>query len=73
MTATLLVELFTEELPPKALNRLGEAFASGVEAGLRKRGFLEEGSAARAFATPRRLAVSISAVRAATDPKTIEV
>ena len=73
MTATLLVELFTEELPPKALNRLGEAFASGVEAGLRKRGFLEEGSAARAFATPRRLAVSISAVRAATEPKTIEV
>ncbi|MBL0143645.1 MAG: glycine--tRNA ligase subunit beta [Betaproteobacteria bacterium] len=69
----LLVELLTEELPPKALNRLGEAFASGIDAGLRKRGFLGDGSAATAFATPRRLAVSISAVRAATEPRSVEV
>ncbi|HEX4943725.1 MAG TPA: glycine--tRNA ligase subunit beta, partial [Usitatibacteraceae bacterium] len=73
MSATLLVELFTEELPPKALNRLGESFASGVEAGLRKRGFLGEASAASGFATPRRLAVSITAVRAATEPSMVEV
>jgi glycyl-tRNA synthetase beta chain len=73
MTATLLVELFTEELPPKALPRLGEAFAAGVEAGLRKRGFLAEGSGARSFATPRRLAVSIAAVRGATEPRPTEV
>ena len=36
--ATLLVELLTEELPPKALAALGEAFADGLDAGLRKRG-----------------------------------
>ena len=34
MSANLLVELFTEELPPKALRRLGEAFAAGIAAGL---------------------------------------
>jgi glycyl-tRNA synthetase beta chain len=73
MTATLLVELFTEELPPRALGRLGAAFAAGVEAGLRKRGFLAEGAARTDFATPRRLAVAITGVRAATEPKTVEV
>ena len=31
MTDTLLVELFTEELPPKALRRLGEAFANELQ------------------------------------------
>ncbi|MCL4687168.1 MAG: glycine--tRNA ligase subunit beta [Burkholderiales bacterium] len=71
--ATLLVELFTEELPPKALGRLGEAFAAGLEAGLAKRGFLSDGSARTGYATPRRLAVSITGVRAATEPKAIEV
>ena len=73
MTATLLLELFTEELPPKALGRLGEAFAAGVEGGLRKRGFLADGAARTGYATPRRLAVSISQVRAATEPKSVEV
>jgi len=46
MSDTLIVELLTEELPPKALPRLGEAFAAGIEAGLRERGFLAEGSVA---------------------------
>ena len=73
MSATLLVELLTEELPPKALGRLGESFASGIEAGLRKRGFLGDRSSATAYATPRRLAVSIADVRAATEPRTVEV
>ena len=36
-TATLLVELFTEELPPKALKKLGDAFASAIHQGLSKR------------------------------------
>lgn len=40
----LLVELQTEELPPKALEKLSEAFAAGVEQHLRNRGFLAEGS-----------------------------
>jgi glycyl-tRNA synthetase beta chain len=62
--ALLLVELFTEELPPKSLKRLGEAFAEGIRAGLAKRGLLSPDSAATVFATPRRLGVSLSAVRA---------
>ena len=63
MSATLLVELFTEELPPKALRTLGEAFASGIFTSLQARGLLEAGSAVRAFATPRRLAATISRVQ----------
>ena len=62
MSDTLIVELLTEELPPKALPRLGEAFAAGIEAGLRARGFLDETSRATSYATPRRLAVSITGV-----------
>ena len=64
MSAGLLVELLTEELPPKALKRLGEAFAQGVAAGLAERGLLAAGHATRSFSTPRRLAVHISAVLA---------
>ena len=62
--ATLLVELFTEELPPKALQRLGDAFAQGIVKGLRTRSLLEADSTATVFATPRRLAVAISNVHA---------
>ena len=69
MSDTLIVELLTEELPPKALQRLGEAFAAGIEAGLRERGFLAEGSFATGYATPRRLAVAITDVAdAVTEP-----
>ena len=58
----LLIELFTEELPPKALKKLGEAFAAGIEASLRANGLLAEGAIAVSFATPRRLGVRIDAV-----------
>jgi glycyl-tRNA synthetase beta chain len=58
----LVVELLTEELPPKALPQLGEAFAAGIEAGLRERGFLGEASQITPYATPRRLAVAITEV-----------
>jgi glycyl-tRNA synthetase beta chain len=61
---TLLVELLTEELPPKALKALSDAFASGIEAGLRRRSFLGSAAIATAYATPRRLAVTITDVRA---------
>lgn len=61
-TATLLVELFTEELPPKVLKRLGDAFASVIQLGLAKRGMLEADAIATMFATPRRLAVRITGV-----------
>jgi glycyl-tRNA synthetase beta chain len=72
-SATLLVELFCEELPPKALERLGEAFADGLFRGLAKREMLAPGSAARAFATPRRLAASITGVKPASEPRAVEV
>ncbi len=42
--AALIVELVTEELPPKALKRLGEMFAETLVAGLRSRDFLADGS-----------------------------
>ncbi|MCT7314476.1 glycine--tRNA ligase subunit beta [Ralstonia sp. CHL-2022] len=61
--STLLIELLTEELPPKALARLGEAFARGLFDGLSAQGLLEEGAAVDGFATPRRLAASITGVR----------
>lgn len=59
----LLVEIFTEELPPKALRRLGEAFALGIQTVLEKQGLLA-GTGVTPYATPRRLAVLFDAVRA---------
>jgi len=60
----LLVELFTEELPPKALSQLGAAFADGVRAVLATLYLLAEDCHIDSFATPRRLAVRLSRVRA---------
>jgi glycyl-tRNA synthetase beta chain len=71
MNQTLLVELLTEELPPKALAKLGDAFAAGIVNGLKSRDFLESDSVATVYATPRRLAVSISNVRATSPDKSI--
>ena len=62
MKANLLVELFTEELPPKALRRLGEAFADAIGAGLAARGLAEKTATRTVFATPRRLGVKIAEV-----------
>ena len=73
MSQTLLVELFCEELPPKALRRLGEAFAQGIQDGLAKRSVLSPESRAQPFATPRRLAVAITWVKAASEPRAVEV
>jgi glycyl-tRNA synthetase beta chain len=69
MTHTLLVELLTEELPPKALAKLGEAFASAMHSGLAARGLTEPDASYQAHATPRRLAVSIQGVRAVSPDK----
>ena len=63
--APLLVELRTEELPPKALQRLSEAFTSTLVAGLREHGLISADTTATAYATPRRLAALIPAVAAA--------
>ena len=71
MNQTLLVELQTEELPPKALVKLGAAFANGIANGLKARGFLDDDSVVTAYSTPRRLAVSITNVRATSPDKTI--
>ncbi|PSB91716.1 glycine--tRNA ligase subunit beta [Candidatus Pandoraea novymonadis] len=61
---TLLIELLMEELPPKTLSCLAEAFAHGIVYHLRMRGFLDANgcSTITPFATPRRLAVSITKV-----------
>ena len=71
MNQTLLVELLTEELPPKALAKLGDAFTAGIVAGLTARDFLNADSVATSYASPRRLAVSITNVRATSPDKLI--
>ncbi len=63
MNATLLVELLTEELPPKALATLGQTFAEGVLEGLKAAQLVAPEALAKRFSTPRRLAVQIAAVR----------
>ena len=60
--ATLLIEVFTEELPPKSLRRLGDAFSEGIFAALKSAGLASESSKTTGFATPRRLAVQITDV-----------
>jgi len=54
----LLVELFVEELPPKALKKIDEAFASNLHASLKAQGLLSDGSVLTHFASPRRLGCS---------------
>jgi glycyl-tRNA synthetase beta chain len=61
-TANLLVELFVEELPPKALKKLGEAFASLLAEGLKSQGLAAADATVTAYASPRRLAVQVAAV-----------
>ena len=58
----LLVELFVEELPPKALKRLGEAFAGGIAASLKAQGLVADAAAFTPFASPRRLALHLKDV-----------
>ena len=61
-TQNLLVELFVEELPPKALKKLGEAFASTLAVSLQSQGLASADAVVTPFATPRRLAAHITAV-----------
>ncbi|WP_345812887.1 glycine--tRNA ligase subunit beta [Paraburkholderia sp. PREW-6R] len=67
--ATLLVELLTEELPPKALARLGDAFAEGIAQRLAARDLIDGDVSFERYATPRRLAVTIKNVRAVAPEK----
>jgi len=61
-TQNLLVELLVEELPPKALKRLGESFATTLLDELRRLGLATDASVVTPYATPRRLAALISHV-----------
>ena len=61
-SANLLIEVFTEELPPKSLRRLGDAFSDGIFSSLKSAGLTTDSSKATGFATPRRLAVLITDV-----------
>ena len=61
-TQNLLVELFVEELPPKALKKLGEAFASVLADQLKAQGLASAASVVTPYASPRRLAAHITQV-----------
>ena len=61
-TKNLLVELFVEELPPKALQKLGDAFANVLADQLKAQGLTSADSTVTAYASPRRLAAHISHV-----------
>ena len=62
MPASLLVELLTEELPPKSLRALAAAFAEHLASEIVKHRLKDRGPQATVFATPRRLAVLIPEV-----------
>jgi glycyl-tRNA synthetase beta chain len=62
--ASLLVEILTEELPPKALRALGYSFADALVAGLRSEGFAPADGGFTVYATPRRLGVLVRDVAA---------
>ena len=67
----LLVELFVEELPPKALKALGEAFAASLARELHAQGLAGAHSAVTPFSTPRRLAAHISAVASQAEDRAV--
>ena len=69
----LLVELFVEELPPKALKKLGESFGAVLRQGLRDAGLAGDASTLEVFASPRRLGARIGDVLAAAPDKAVSV
>jgi glycyl-tRNA synthetase beta chain len=70
-TKNLLVELFVEELPPKALKKLGEAFSSVLADSLQAQGLSNSGATVTHFASPRRLAVHVTSVEAQAADKAV--
>ncbi|AYQ28165.1 MULTISPECIES: glycine--tRNA ligase subunit beta [unclassified Polaromonas] len=70
-TKNLLVELFVEELPPKALKKLGDAFAGVLFEQLKAQGLTAADSVLTAFASPRRLAAHVTAVAAGAADKAV--
>jgi glycyl-tRNA synthetase beta chain len=74
-TQNLLVELFVEELPPKALNKLGAAFSSVLAEQLKAQGLVANAGAdavVTAFASPRRLAAHVTGVLAQGADKAVQ-
>ena len=69
---TLLIELLTEELPPKALERLSAVFADEVYAALREQALAAENSVCTPYATPRRLALTVTHVAGRQADRVIE-
>ncbi|MFZ1244200.1 MAG: glycine--tRNA ligase subunit beta [Azonexus sp.] len=67
----LLVELFVEELPPKALKKLGEVFAQTLAQHLKNAGLSGLTAAVTAFASPRRLAAHVTDVAAVAADKAV--
>jgi len=62
MIENLLIELLTEELPPKSLDKLGKAFATSIANSLQSQNLATPDTALTAFASPRRLAVYLTAI-----------
>ncbi|WP_293765051.1 glycine--tRNA ligase subunit beta [uncultured Aquitalea sp.] len=71
MNATLLIELLTEELPPKALEKLSISFAQTITDELKKLQFVAADASANVFASPRRLAVQVPAVASVQPDQTV--
>jgi glycyl-tRNA synthetase beta chain len=71
-TRNLLVELFVEELPPKALNKLGNAFASVLCEQLKAQGLAGADAGWTAYASPRRLAAHVTGVLAQAADKAVQ-
>ena len=67
----LLVELFVEELPPKALKKLGEAFATALAISLKNAGLAPSTATVTAYASPRRLAAHVTDVAAVAADKPV--
>jgi glycyl-tRNA synthetase beta chain len=68
----LLVELFVEELPPKALKKLGESFANVLFEQLRDAGLTGAQSVVTPFASPRRLAAHVTQVATQAADKAVQ-
>jgi len=71
-TQNLLVELFVEELPPKALNKLGAAFSGVLVEQLKAQGLAAADAAVTAYASPRRLAAHVTGVLAQAADKAVQ-
>jgi glycyl-tRNA synthetase beta chain len=67
----LLVELFVEELPPKALKKLGEVFAQTLATSLKNTGLAASTATVTAYASPRRLAAHVTEVAAVAADKAV--